>query len=152
GAYFVAILKEAKRLEEPSSYEKARLYAQLWSNHIYKNNNKNLGGIAYCWRNRYEGTATFSGIIDYKGRSKPTYYALKEVWTGKRQQFPLVDLQLKMSRSYDRNEAVLRYLALSSDIERQDLTFEWYVCENEYLYRVDEMTIDYDKLVNFVIK
>ncbi|MFN7116813.1 MAG: glycosyltransferase family 2 protein, partial [Saprospiraceae bacterium] len=50
GAYFDAILKEGKRLEEPSSYEKARLYAQLWSNHIYKNNNKNLGGIAYCWR------------------------------------------------------------------------------------------------------
>lgn len=152
GAYFQSILKEGQRLQEPSSFEKARLYSQLWSQYIQPNKGKNLGGIAYCWRDRYEGTTTFSGIIDYKGRIKPTYYALKEVWTGKKQQFPLVDLQLKMTRGYEKNQPVLRYIVQSSDINRSDLTFDWYLCEQECLYRTDEISIQYNDWGSFLYK
>jgi hypothetical protein len=41
-----------------------------------------LGGFAFSWKDRYEGTATWFGITDYKGRLKPTYYFLESAWKG----------------------------------------------------------------------
>jgi hypothetical protein len=43
---------------------------------------KNIGGIAYCWRDRFEATATWFGITDSEGRPKPSYNTLQRLWTG----------------------------------------------------------------------
>jgi len=48
--------------------------------YIDQHKGKNLGGMAFSWMDRYEGTATWFGITDYKGRLKPVYYYLQNVW------------------------------------------------------------------------
>ncbi|MFD2035795.1 glycosyltransferase [Belliella marina] len=67
-------------LIEESSVTKAKWYAEQWSEYIASNKGYTLGGIAYSWRDRYEGTATWFGITDFSGRLKPSYYALASVW------------------------------------------------------------------------
>jgi hypothetical protein len=42
-----------------------------------------VGGVAFCWRDRLEGSATWFGITDFRGRKKPVYYALQNVWQNK---------------------------------------------------------------------
>ncbi|MDO1451220.1 glycosyltransferase family 2 protein [Rhodocytophaga aerolata] len=70
-------------LIEVSSVAKAKWYKHQWIEYIEKNKGNNLGGFAFSWRDRYEGTATWFGITDYKGRLKPAYYYLQGVWSGK---------------------------------------------------------------------
>ena len=69
-------------LIELSSISKAEWYKKQWLEYIEKNKGKNLGGFAFSWRDRYEGTTTWYGITDYKGRLKPSYYYLESVWKG----------------------------------------------------------------------
>ncbi len=68
-------------LEAPASI-KAMLYAQRWERHVQAHAGVNLGGVAYCWRDRFEGTATWFGLSDLEGQFKPAYYALRQAWTG----------------------------------------------------------------------
>ncbi|MCH6201723.1 glycosyltransferase [Aquiflexum sp. LQ15W] len=67
-------------LIENSSLSKAEWYRKQWGEYIDRHQGKNLGGIAFSWRDRYEGTATWYGLTDYKGRLKPSYYYLQGVW------------------------------------------------------------------------
>ncbi len=67
-------------LVEQTAVQKAWLYAHRWRQDIQPNAGRNVGGIAYCWRDRYEGTATWFGMTDLDGRFKPAYYALKVAW------------------------------------------------------------------------
>ncbi|GAB3234334.1 glycosyltransferase [Algoriphagus aestuariicola] len=69
-------------LIELSSVSKADWYARQWTDYIEDNEGYNLGGFAFSWRDRYEGTATWFGITDYKGRLKPSYYYLQSAWKG----------------------------------------------------------------------
>ncbi|HSF53651.1 MAG TPA: glycosyltransferase [Algoriphagus sp.] len=73
-------------LIEVSSTNKAEWYKTQWSDYIEKYKDKNLGGIAFSWADRYEGTATWFGITDYKGRLKPSYYSLQEAWLKENQE------------------------------------------------------------------
>ncbi|WP_258424342.1 glycosyltransferase [Aquiflexum gelatinilyticum] len=78
-------------LVENSSLSKAEWYRKQWNEYIDRHQGKNLGGIAFSWRDRYEGTATWYGLTDYKGRLKPSYYYLQSVWlnnTSKIMSFP----------------------------------------------------------------
>lgn len=70
-------------LIELSSIDKAAWYKKQWIENIEKHEGSNLGGFAFSWKDRYEGTATWFGITDYKGRLKPTYYFLESAWKGK---------------------------------------------------------------------
>jgi hypothetical protein len=83
------------RLMEPSAYEKARSYGRIWTQFIEGNRSVFLGGLAYCWMDRYQHSVSLHGITDFRGRLKPAYYALKEVWTGVEQRFPLGDLDVR---------------------------------------------------------
>ncbi|UJP65530.1 glycosyltransferase [Mongoliitalea daihaiensis] len=67
-------------LLERTSVNKAAWYKNQWTDYIEKNRGLNLGGMAFSWKDRYEGSATWFGLTDHKGRLKPTYYALKEAW------------------------------------------------------------------------
>jgi cellulose synthase (UDP-forming) len=138
--------RQGKRILEPGSFEKARMYSRIWSRYIEKNRKYNLGGSAYCWRDRREGTAVLSGLIDYKGRLKPAYYALKQVWTGEEQHFPLGDVLLKNEAVFQNGEFILSYSAITTNNQNPQLTYEWYICRDEYLDRVENLTINYSKL------
>jgi exo-beta-1,3-glucanase (GH17 family) len=67
-------------LLERTAMEKAWQYAFHWRKYIQPNQGKDLGGIAYCWSDRYEGTATWFGIMDLDRRPKPAYEALRMAW------------------------------------------------------------------------
>ncbi|MBN7812460.1 glycosyltransferase [Algoriphagus sp. H41] len=67
-------------LIELSSVKKAGWYRDQWLEYIEKHKGDNLGGVAFSWTDRYEGTATWFGITDHKGRLKPSYYSLQSVW------------------------------------------------------------------------
>lgn len=67
-------------LIELSSLSKGNWYEKQWKEYIASNKGYNLGGMAFSWRDRYEGTATWFGITDIKGRVKPAYYNLQKAW------------------------------------------------------------------------
>ncbi|QNF32341.1 glycosyltransferase [Adhaeribacter swui] len=68
-------------LIEETNAQKATLYTQEWQSFIQKNKGNNVGGVAFCWRDRFEGSATWFGLTDFRGRKKPVYYALQQIWT-----------------------------------------------------------------------
>jgi hypothetical protein len=69
-------------LIELSDVSKAVWIKKQWIDYIKANKGFNLGGFAFSWRDRYEGTATWFGLTDYKGRLKPAYHYLQAAWAG----------------------------------------------------------------------
>ncbi|MBS1564765.1 MAG: cellulose synthase, partial [Bacteroidetes bacterium] len=69
-------------LTEESDGRKAAYYAGDWQASMAARQSGSLGGIAFCWKDRYDGSATWYGITDYRGRRKPAYYALQRCWRG----------------------------------------------------------------------
>jgi cellulose synthase (UDP-forming) len=65
---------------EGTAMEKAWQYAHRWREHIAANSGRNLGGIAYCWSDRFEGTATWFGMTDLDHDPKPATAALRNAW------------------------------------------------------------------------
>ena len=126
------------QLMEASSYQKAKEYIDNWENYIAPNNGKNLGGVAFCWRDRFEGTATWFGITDISNRIKPGYYALKEAWTGEKEPFPIADAYIippwEVS-TYRLSKVVTK------DFKRRDLHYEWYICRETMLERVGDIDL-----------
>jgi hypothetical protein len=70
-------------IAEPLSSRKAYDYVREWSVFVEPNRGANIGGVAYCWRDRLEATASWFGLTDSLGREKPAYDALRRLWTGK---------------------------------------------------------------------
>lgn len=79
---YLSKLKHDSVLVEESDEAKGHYYAKQWNSFIAPHAGHNMGGVAFCWHDRFEGTATWFGLSDYKSRLKPTYYYLKEAWTG----------------------------------------------------------------------
>jgi cellulose synthase/poly-beta-1,6-N-acetylglucosamine synthase-like glycosyltransferase len=67
-------------LLEDTAVRKAGLYAYRWREYIQANMGRNIGGVAYCWSDRYEGTSTWFGMIDLYGHPKPVIAALTNAW------------------------------------------------------------------------
>ncbi len=118
------------QLIEDSETEKANWYKHQWINYVVAFKGYNIGGFAYCWHDRMEGTYTWFGLTDYKGRLKPSYYALKEVWTKEKQepipQFDIKPTGIKGDKQYS-------YTAISRSGKKDDFTYEWYLHKDEYL-------------------
>jgi len=127
---------------ESSSFSKARLYANRWEDFIEANSNLNIGGVAYCWRDRMEGTSTWFGITDYRGRIRPTYYSLRNLWQSRNDTFPLADLELKSNSKVTIGAKYIQVNAVSPNNLRDDLRYEWYINENDYLSRLQEVSIN----------
>jgi cellulose synthase (UDP-forming) len=69
-------------LRERPGTAKAEQYVNRWTQFIAPDRGRNIGGVAYCWRERQEGTATWFGLTDAYDRRKPAYFALRAAWTG----------------------------------------------------------------------
>lgn len=132
-------------LIETSSLLKAQWYQQQWKQYIEKNRGNNLGGFAYCWRDRYEGTNTWFGITDMKGRRKPAYYALKEAWTDEvfSIEFPEIyivgswyPLEAGESSASSAGQASWQGAAVVNQYEGS-LTYEWEVYDEMTLKKMD---------------
>jgi len=130
------------RVQEQTSFEKARMYANHWNRFIKEHADRNWGGVAYSWYDRMEATSTWYGITDYKGRLKPTYYALKNVWTNSRDTFPLSDVWLgDITSRLKIEDGLLKYKAITPNNARKDLTYEWKLQKDEYLDVVSDVVI-----------
>lgn len=120
------------RLIEQTSWEKARDYKSNWTDYIIADKENNLGGVAFCWQDKYEGTATWFGIIDIFGNIKPSYYALKDAYSGKPEQeqlndFPIPDFTI--SRCFEgvaKNKMLFKALA-PRDAEVSKYEFKWII-------------------------
>ncbi|MEO1212808.1 MAG: glycosyltransferase family 2 protein [Bacteroidota bacterium] len=119
---------------ENSSYEKAKLYSQNWKKHIESKRGNNVGGIAFCWQDRMEGTATWFGITDFKGRLKPSYYALKNAWMKQHDKAPLYEAYIAPPDTRMYRGGIYTFKAITENNHTdKDLKYEWYLLREKYL-------------------
>ncbi len=133
------IKTKEKAIQEDSDFEKGRYYKQQWQQHIEANKGYNVGGFAYCWRDRMEGTATWSGLTDFRGRLKPTYFALQQAYTGKPAQtvLPAVTIQ-SSAKGYYTGQTYTFKVATAANAPK-GLKYEWYLYGNEYLDKIGSL-------------
>jgi cellulose synthase (UDP-forming) len=118
------------KLSEVSSYDKANLYRSNWSRFVVSASERNLGGVAFCWQDRFEGTSTWFGLTDIHGYKKPSYYALAEAWTGKKHKFSLPNITI-LQESAKTNSGLGRYYAVTPSGHRiGGYKFKWIVYDN----------------------
>ena len=125
---------------EDSDAEKAWLYAHEWKDYVNKYRGKNIGGFAYCWRDRMEGSNTWFGLTDYKGRRKPVYNALREQWTGKKWTTDLHNIKI-ISLDDGLMNGTKSFKAMVSGQKNKNLTYEWFLNKEDYLEKTGEMVI-----------
>jgi cellulose synthase (UDP-forming) len=120
-------------LIELSSLSKAEWYQRQWIEHIEGKKGRNLGGMAFSWKDRYEGTATWFGISDYKGRLKPVYYYLQSTWKKSDQvklSFPDISVVGHWHFLYP-GETIWLSAVVINDYEG-DLNYQWEVYDQNW--------------------
>ena len=81
---FQTLRDENDQLVELANKAKAKIYLSNLTKYVEGNRGQNIGGFAYTWRDRMEGTVTWFGLTDYKGRLKLPYFTIRNIWTGKK--------------------------------------------------------------------
>ena len=122
---------------EESETEKANWYKEQWSNYVLAYKGSNIGGFAYSWHDRMEGSYTWFGLTDYKGRPKPSYFALKELWTEQKTE-KLPQFIIRAPRSTEAENEYI-FSAISASDNYKELEYEWYLHKDEYLERLDKI-------------
>jgi cellulose synthase (UDP-forming) len=122
-------------LVEAADRDKAALYVKEWTDYVQKHKGWNVGGFAYCWRDRMEGTSTWFGLIDYKGRLKPQYTALREMWTGKDEEQDVEQVSIIAPRGA--LEPGKLYVFTAAVQGSSDVELEWFMHKDEYLDEVE---------------
>ncbi|MES2592442.1 MAG: glycosyltransferase [Bacteroidota bacterium] len=131
---------------EESDTEKAKWYREQWVSYVNGYKGYNVGGFAYCWHDRMEGSYTWFGLTDFKGRPKPSYYALKEQWTNLSQEaLP----QFSISGPSDPKPGD-EYSYTATGNNKSNLNFEWKLLKDEYLEQVDNIDITDNNAVALV--
>ncbi len=124
------------RVWEESDLQKAQGYYDQWHRYILPHQGHNLGGVAFCWRDRLEGSLTWFGLTDVKNRKKLGYYALKKAWTGDTTQRQWLDVRLSV-KPHGQTQYEARVVVPPALLE--DYTLEWTLLQDEYLYEVGEI-------------
>ncbi|MDX2246658.1 MAG: glycosyltransferase [Bacteroidia bacterium] len=119
--------------EENTSFEKAQQYGRSWSEHVEKHKGSNVGGIAFCWSDRMEGTATWFGVTDFKGRLKPSYYALKNVWKKEKNAPPLYEAYINGPGFALERGKTYTFRAVTENNRSWNMTYEWFLMREKYL-------------------
>lgn len=71
---------------EPTEAEKVAQYTNRWQKYVADTAPRSLGGVAFAWSDRLEGSITWFGLTDFQRRRKPAYHALRTLWTGEKSQ------------------------------------------------------------------
>jgi len=124
-------------LIEDNETEKAVWYKEQWKNYVIAYKGYNVGGLAYCWHDRMEGSYTWFGLTDYKGRPKPSFYALKELWIKEKQELLPQFAIVSPACIIPGKENI--FSAVSSTGKKQEYKYEWHLHKDEFLERVDDM-------------
>ena len=67
---------------EPDDTAKAEQYANRWRNFVADAAGRNIGGVAFTWTDRLEGSYTWFGLTDANRRRKAAYFSLQSEWAG----------------------------------------------------------------------
>jgi hypothetical protein len=127
-----------KLLVEDNESEKAAWYKYQWKTYVNPYKGYNIGGIAYCWHDRMEGSNTWFGLTDFMGRPKLSYYALKESWTGNKEEtLPLFKI-IAPSEIKPGKEYTFRSAPVSNT--NHALKYSWSIHKDNILDKVDAIT------------
>jgi cellulose synthase (UDP-forming) len=118
-------------IQEQTDSEKAEWYKTQWTSYVNGYKGYNVGGFAYCWHDRMEGSYTWFGLTDFKGRPKSAYYALRELWTNKSSEMQ-GDFCIQ-GPSKVIPGAVCTFSAISKDLKNKNVNYEWRLLKDEYL-------------------
>lgn len=116
---------------EPSDFAKAKHLREVWEAHIVAAKGKPLGGFAYCWQDRMEGTATWYGITDEFDQKKAAYYALKKIWSGGEVIFALEDAYMVPPLEIPGFRPYLPFWAVSEANKLNWVDYEWWVLRHD---------------------
>jgi cellulose synthase (UDP-forming) len=131
-----------RSIVEQTDSEKAEWYKEQWTNYVNGYKGYNIGGFAYCWHDRMEGSYTWFGLTDFKGRPKPAYYALRELWANKK-----VDDPQQFSIQGPTNFSpgtVCTFSAISNTAVNKNVSYEWRLLKDEYLDAVNTIEVQTD--------
>lgn len=120
-------------LDEPTASSKAYMYKDRWENYILPLRGENVGGVAYCWSERLEGSSTWFGLTDSEGRFKPGYYALQNAYTGTlgySASTKIKKLHIEQRQAGPKDVLQLNLMLESTD--NNSYTIKWKVLDNQY--------------------
>ena len=80
-----------------------------------------------------EGTATWFGLSDSKGRLKPAYYALKDVWTGTKNNFLIKDVYIYSPPGKVIPGQEATFYAITENTISAGLKYEWKLCKDDII-------------------
>lgn len=119
-------------IKEQNDKEKASWFREQWTRYVEKNRGNNVGGVVYCWHDRMEGSNTWFGLTDFEGHLKPSYYALKDLWRGSKQQGVYFTTDIKNLR--DKYFVNTNYLFKASVDIKRNFHYKW-VFQNSKDYK-----------------
>ena len=126
-------------LIEPTTAAKARSYERAWAVHTEPNRGANVGGVAYCWRDRFEATATWFGLTDMNGRPKPACLALEQLWTGRKSpQAPRVQGIAVPDSIVEPGESLLVRAAIEPP-RGTKLTYRWRIASQDFDFKTGKV-------------
>ena len=112
---------------EPGDRVKARQYAERWRRFVAHGSGQNLGGVAFTWADRHEGSYTWFGLTDFKGRYKAAYFALQNAWLSEAadtQPPAIFDLAINLDTAQKKpGNTIVARLASPQSID--DATINW---------------------------
>ena len=143
---------ENNRLIEDAGSVKAKLYQDRWDKYIEGKKGMNVGGIAYTWQDRMEGTFTWFGLMDYKSRLKPAYFALKNKLTGDSSVTNFKDVYIYSPKDKLKPGAKCTFYAISEELKTSNQHYEWLLCSDDFvIYKTHFILEDNDRRVSFTI-
>ncbi len=137
-----------EQLIEKTSFQKSKKYANIWNNYIIADRKNNLGGVAFCWQEKYEGTSTWFGLIDMFGNKKPAYYALKKAYTNeslnqKEKNFPIPDFKLSSIVEDNCKSIISANFTNNKNINAANYKYKWFVYEDNNFNLIEETDFEY---------
>jgi hypothetical protein len=110
-----------------------------WKNYVEEKKGANLGGVAFCWRERFEGSANWFGITDQKGMKKASYYALKKVWGDSSANIHWKSIRLIGPYSMVKHDQ--RYIYRVQNANQQFNRYEWKVFSEGTFQKVGSVRV-----------
>lgn len=141
-----------KRIVEQNSFDKSDMYKVQWKNYIESNKAKNLGGVAFCWQDRYEGTATWFGITDIFGNKKPSWYAIRDVFGDRTEQltFPNIPPHRIFLPKHTNGNNFKVIAACMNSSKREHYYYKWIIYEDKTFDKIYESSFKKGGYEHFV--
>jgi cellulose synthase (UDP-forming) len=143
---------EDSSLKEDYDYVKAGQYEYQWQHYILQNKGFNIGGDAYCWHDRMEGSATWFGLTDYKGRMKPAYFAMQRCWKETIHSDSIPPVYIVSSKRKIMPGQYYEFRPWCMDSTRSDLKYEWFFRREEYLENLQGLIRTFDEGKRILLK